>query len=89
MAVKPLVLVIVTFGFNIIGANKVAISQLFNWFVLKESSTFKIADTDKLVLLKSKVVAVVVALVVGVGAQTCKEFNNEIEPNVSKYDFDE
>jgi hypothetical protein len=42
-------------------------------------------DTDRSVLSTSKVVAVVV----GVGAPTCKEFNNEIEPNVSKYDFDE
>ena len=82
MAVKPLVLVIVKFGSDIIGANKVATSQLFNWFVLKESSKFNITDTDRSVL-------VVVAVVVGVGAPTCKEFNNEIEPNVSKYDFDE
>jgi hypothetical protein len=54
---------------------------------LKESSKFNIADTDKSVLLTSKVVAVVVG--VGVGAEICIEFNKEIEPNVSKYDFDE
>jgi hypothetical protein len=46
---------------------------------------FNITDTDKSVLLTSKVVAAVDDC----GAATCIEFNNEIEPNVSKYDFDE